>query len=202
MTLMFWGNLYVVGFWENLLSGVVVTGNTRSQIPKMPSAQLAMYPWGRMPLRRCIDATFDSFPTHVKQVMAPMIAMQKKDHSSYRYVSCESKGKGMQVQWYDPSTKRLKRLAKVTDPVVGALARAAAVLDPRLRCDDGRLYESAMRWLDWLLAMDIQDTTLRTKASDVRGRVWVNDVYRSTYGALHLMALSTGHNDLMILASA
>ena len=152
------------------------------------SGKLAAYPWGSMPLRKCIEEDIGSFPLLLQQVMTPFMDLEKKNATDYRYVSCESKGIGMQVQWYCRDSKCLKRLAKVTHAEVGALARTAALLDSRVCLDNDpseHLYTSTMRWLDWLLASDVCGPD-RTSASEARAYTWVTEVH----GALQLMTMS------------
>ena len=135
------------------------------------------YPWKDMPLRKTVGSPYTEFPAVLQTAMTPLVELQRIARDpGYQYVSCESHGPGYQVQWYTRDSKRVKRLAKVQDPMVGGLVRAAALLDPRLLHPDAH-YESAMRWLDWLLAVDVDDAILRAQYAETRARSWIEQIW-------------------------
>lgn len=136
------------------------------------------YPWSGMPLRKCVDVHFDQFPTALKNVLQQLMAMEYSPHKGYAYVARENKGVGWQVQWYCRTSRSVKRLAKVDDPAVGGLVRAAALFDPRILGDTAvhrRFYESGMRWLDWIAAVDVQDVAARALCAEARAAKWIDE---------------------------
>ena len=132
-----------------------------------------------MPLRNYVTSPYTEFPEVLQKVMAPMVALQRiTKGSGYQYVSYESKGRGYQVQWYTRENRGVKRLAKVEDPMVGGLVRAAALLDSRLEgYPDAPFHKSAMRWLDWILAVDVDDAALRAQYAEMRARSWIQHIW-------------------------